>query len=34
MGQAGDNFEKGEADGTSHAFAVLAHLVNAFRALS
>ena len=32
MGQAGDDFEKGEADGTRDALAVLLHLVNAFRA--
>ena len=34
MGQAGDDFEKGEADGTRDALAVLAHLVNAFQKLS
>jgi len=33
MGQAGDDFEKGEADGTRDALAVLARLVNAFREL-
>jgi uridine phosphorylase len=32
MGQAGDDFEKGEADGTRDALAVLLHLINAFRA--
>jgi uridine phosphorylase len=30
MGQAGDDFEKGEADGTRDALSVLAHLVTAF----
>jgi len=34
MGQAGDDFEKGDADGTRDALAVLAHLINAFRAVS
>lgn len=34
MGQTGDDFEKGEADGTRDALAVLLHLVNAFRTLS
>lgn len=34
MGQAGDDFEKGEADGTRDAFAVLARLVNTFQGLS
>jgi len=29
MGQAGDDFEKGDADGTRDALAVLAHLINA-----
>lgn len=33
MGQTGDDFEKGEADGTRDALAVLAQLVDAFRAL-
>jgi len=33
MGQAGDDFEKGEADGTLDALAVLARLVNGFREL-
>ena len=33
MGQAGDDFEKGEADGTRDALAVLARLVETFRAL-
>jgi purine-nucleoside phosphorylase len=33
MGQAGDDFEKGEADGTRDALAVLARLINAFREL-
>jgi uridine phosphorylase len=34
MGQTGDDFEKGEADGTRDALAVLAHLVDAFRSLA
>ena len=34
MGQAGDDFKKGDADGTRDALAVLAHLINAFRAVS
>jgi hypothetical protein len=34
MGQAGGDFEKGEADGTRDALAVLAHLVDAFGAFS
>lgn len=34
MGQAGDDSEKGEADGTRDALEVLAHLVNPFRALA
>jgi hypothetical protein len=34
MGQAGDDFEKGDADGTRDALAVLAHLINVFRAVS
>ena len=29
MGQAGDDFKKGDADGTRDALAVLAHLINA-----
>jgi uridine phosphorylase len=33
MGQAGDDFEKGGADGTRDALAVLARLINAFREL-
>jgi uridine phosphorylase len=34
MGQAGDDFEKGEADGTQDALTVLDHLVRAFQANS
>lgn len=33
MGQSGDDFEKGEADGTRDALTVLAHLVSAFSAI-
>lgn len=33
MGQAGDDFEKGEADGTRDALGVLARLVEVFRTL-
>jgi uridine phosphorylase len=33
MGQTGDDFEKGEADGTRDALAVLARLVDAFQVL-
>jgi uridine phosphorylase len=33
MGRAGDDFEKGEADGTRDALTVLGHLISAFGAL-
>jgi len=34
MGQAGDDFEKGDADGTDDALTVLRHLVGGFEAIS
>jgi hypothetical protein len=34
MGQAGDDFEKGEADGTRDALSVLENLVSLFRTRS